>query len=154
MIVLYNEVYVPVKGKNIVLVGGCFDVLHYGHLTFLKQAKALGNHLLVALESDDTLVNTKNRNVFHTQSQRAEILESLSFVDEVLTLPTMSSDQAYFKLVNLIAPKVIALTQGDSQIANKKKQAKDSGASCVSIPFEQGFSTTDLLEKYRGNLRF
>ncbi len=148
MISLYNESYQPITSKNIVLVGGCFDVLHYGHLCFLKKAKALGEHLIVALESDFTLVETKNRKVFHTQDQRAEILDSLSFIDEVLTLPPMTSDHSYLELVQLISPRVIALTQGDPRAHNKEQQAKSVGASCVFIPFEKGFSTTDLLDKY------
>ena len=148
MISFYDHQYVPLKDKNIVLVGGCFDVMHYGHLRFLKQAKALGDYLVVALESDAALVETKNRKVFHTQEQRAEILEALTVVDEVLTLPPLTSDQAYLELVQHIAPAVIALTEGDPRAPNKEQQAKSIGASCVSISFEQGFSTTDLLDKY------
>ncbi|HBN21792.1 MAG TPA: glycerol-3-phosphate cytidylyltransferase [Holosporales bacterium] len=148
MISSYIDDYRPMRGQKIVLVGGCFDVMHYGHLRFLKQAKALGDYLIVALESDAALVETKNRKVFHTQEQRAEILEGLRIVDEVLLLPPMASDQAYLELVQRITPSVIAFTRGDPRAHNKEQQAQNVGASCVSIPFEKGFSTTDLLEKY------
>lgn len=148
MISSYDDQYQPLQGKKITLVGGCFDVMHYGHLRFLTQAKALGDYLIIALENDEALVETKNRKVFHTQTQRAEILEALRLVDEVLLLPSMASDQAYLELVQRIAPSVIALTQGDPQGANKEQQAQNVGASCVSIAFEKGFSTTDLLDKY------
>ncbi len=150
MISSYTARYSPVQDKKVVLVGGCFDVLHYGHLRFLKQAKALGDYLIVALESDASLAETKSRKVFHTQKQRAEILESLAVVDEVLLLPQMASDQTYLELVQRIAPTTIALTQGDPQAHNKERQAKSIGALCVSVPFEKGFSTTDLLGKYNG----
>ncbi len=148
MISSYDRYYCPVPDQKIVLVGGCFDVMHYGHLCFLTQAKALGDYLVVALESDAALVATKDRKVFHTQKQRAEILGGLRVVDEVLCLPPMTSDQEYLELVQRINPAVIALTQGDPQSHNKEKQAQNVGAFCVSIPFEKGFSTTALLDKY------
>src|SRR3989344_31291 len=92
--------------KN-VLVGGGFDLLHFGHISFLKQAKALGDHLIVALESDETVRRLKNEHrPIHTQQQRREMLESLSVVDEVLQLPPMTTDQEYFDFVKKVAPAV------------------------------------------------
>lgn len=148
MISSYDASYKPLHTKDMILVGGCFDVLHYGHLCFLKQAKALGRHLVVALENDAAVVQTKDRKVFHTHQQRAEILEELSCVDEVILLPGLASYDEYLNLVQRLSPKVIALTEGDPQRANKERQAQAVGAQCLTFPFEKGFSTTDLLERY------
>ena len=67
-----------------VLVGGVFDIIHYGHVHFLKNAKSLGDHLVVALESDKNVKRLKGeKRPIHNQNQRREMLESLEFVDEV-----------------------------------------------------------------------
>ncbi len=151
MIFPYDKAYQPQNREGVVLVGGCFDVLHYGHVTFFKEAKALGKYLIVALESDEDIVSSKDRRVFHSQCQRAEILESLEMVDEVILLPTMTTYEAYLGLVERVKPSFIAYTEGDSQASNKERQAQKMGAKVVVFPFEKGFSTTDLLERYRQN---
>ena len=148
MITLYDASYQS-NSQDIVLVGGCFDVLHYGHVTFLKEAKALGKNLVIALENDAAIVDSKNRKVFHTQQQRAEILDSLSVVDEVLLLPALTTYEEYLGLVESVAPNFIAYTEGDPYGSNKDQQAQHIGAKAVAFPFEKGFSTTDLLERYR-----
>ena len=56
----------PIHSK-IVLVGGCFDLLHYGHIEFLKNAKKQGEYLIVALEPDEAIVNYKKRQPIHNQ---------------------------------------------------------------------------------------
>lgn len=151
MIKVYDPLYSAGSQKGTVLVGGCFDVLHYGHVIFFKEAKALGKYLVVALENDDSIVASKDRKAFHTQQQRAEILDSLTMVDEVLLLPSLKAYDDYFELVQKVNPEVIAYTEGDPQSSNKDRQAQDIGAQSIAFPFEEGFSTTDLLRRYRQN---
>ncbi|WP_425362028.1 adenylyltransferase/cytidyltransferase family protein [Candidatus Tisiphia endosymbiont of Mystacides longicornis] len=64
-IIYYNGTLLHKCSKNnqLVLVGGCFDLLHYGHIQFLRNAKAQGNYLIVALEPDETINNYKKREV-------------------------------------------------------------------------------------------
>ena len=133
--------------KKIVLVGGCFDILHYGHIHFLKQAKSHGDWLVVALESDENVRRMKgDARPIHTQVQRKEMLEALSFVDEVIALPTMHSDRDYFELVKKIKPSVIAVTDGDMAIVQKTQQAKEVGATLVVIPKIHTPSTSQLVK--------
>jgi len=128
---------------RVVLVGGCFDVLHYGHLKFLKAAKAIGDKLIVALEPDTSIQIYKKRSPIHTAGQRAEILASLSFVDEVMILPSMQGDRAYLQLVQDVHPAFIAVTAGDPQLANKQKQAALVGAQVTVVTaLLAEFSTT------------
>lgn len=131
--------------KNIVLVGGCFDLLHFGHIHFLKQAKSQGDWLMVALESDENVRRMKgDARPIHTQTQRKEMLESLSFVDEVIALPPMHDDRDYYELVRKIKPAVIAVTEGDTIKVKKMGQANEVGARLVEIPKIHTPSTSQL----------
>lgn len=131
----------------VVLVGGCFDILHFGHISFLKQAKKLGDYLVIALESDENVRRMKgDARPIHTQAQRKEMLEALSFVDEIITLPTMHGDRDYYALVQKIKPVVIAVTQGDAAIVKKAEQATEVGAKLVEIPKIHTPSTSRLVK--------
>lgn len=128
-----------------VLVGGCFDLLHYGHVRFLEEAKKLGNWLVVALESDENVRRMKgDGRPIHNQEQRKAMLEALSSVDEVITLPPMNGHQEYFDLVTREHPQVIAITQGAPLEENKREQATKVGAQFVVIPKIPTPSTSQL----------
>jgi rfaE bifunctional protein nucleotidyltransferase chain/domain len=130
---------------NKVLVGGCFDILHYGHIHFLKKAKSLGDFLVVALESDKSIKKIKGeKRPIHGQNQRREMLESLEFVDEVISLPDEMKDEDYFKLVEVVHPKIIAVTKGDPILSKKQKQAQSVGAKVVEIPKIKVPSTSQI----------
>lgn len=133
--------------KKIVLVGGCFDLLHFGHISFLTQAKSLGDYLIVALESDENVRRMKgDARPIHTQMQRKEMLESLSVVDEVITLPPMHGFPDYLELVKKIKPAVIAVTEGDHEKIKKNQQAKEIGAELIEIPKIHTPSTSQLVK--------
>ncbi|MFI5240967.1 MAG: adenylyltransferase/cytidyltransferase family protein [Microgenomates group bacterium] len=128
-----------------VLVGGCFDILHFGHIHFLKSAKSLGNYLVVALESDVNVKKLKGtQRPIHNQSQRKEALESLNFVDEVITLQEMKSDKDYEQLVIDVSPSILALTEGDPMIEKKRSHAKKVNAKVVEIPKIKSTSTSQI----------
>jgi FAD synthetase len=131
--------------KIVVLVGGCFDLLHFGHISFLKKAKTYGNYLLVLLESDENVRRVKgDMRPIHTQKQRKEMLEALRFVDEVVELPPMKTDEDYFQLIKKIRPDVIAFTEGDPILDKKMEQGKLSGAKVVIIEKITSPSTSQL----------
>ena len=133
--------------KKTVLVGGCFDLLHFGHISFLKQAKSIGDYLFVALESDENVRRMKgDGRPIHTQAQRREMLEALSVVDEVIALPTMHGDRDYYELIRKIKPSVIAVTDGDPAIFKKREQAEEIGARLVEIPKIHTPSTSQLVK--------
>jgi rfaE bifunctional protein nucleotidyltransferase chain/domain len=133
--------------KKTVLVGGCFDLLHFGHISFLKQAKSIGDYLFVALESDENVRRMKgDGRPIHTQAQRREMLEALSVVDEVIALPTMHGDRDYYELIRKIKPSVIAVTDGDPAIVKKREQAEEIGARLVEIPKIHTPSTSQLVK--------
>jgi len=128
-----------------VLVGGCFDLLHYGHIRFLEEAKKLGDWLVVALESDENARRMKGEGrPIHSQEQRKAMLEALSCVDEVMVLPPMNSHQEYYDLVTRIRPQVIAITEGDPLESNKREQAAKAAAQLIVIPKIPTPSTSQL----------
>lgn len=136
------------NNKNIVLVGGCFDILHFGHIEFLKNAKAAGDYLIVALEPDESISNYKHRTPTHNQKERADILSALRFVDHVVLLPVLKGFVDYNQLVENIKPQVIAITADDPQITNKQKQANSVKAIVkIVTPRISDFSSTKIKEK-------
>ncbi len=119
------------KTRTIVLVGGCFDILHLGHVKFLEKAKALGNTLVVALESDAFIKEQKKRDPFHNQTQRSTVLSSLRSVDLVIKMPYFAKsdrDREYRDLVLMTCPKYIAVSENDKMLEKKKDHAKLVGA--------------------------
>ena len=134
------------QGKRIVLVGGCYDILHFGHISFLKAARDAGDILAVALESDEFIRVRKNREPVHTQQQRAEILAELRCVDYVITLPLMRADSDYGGLVAAVMPSIIAITAGDTMIDRKKAHAEKVGATVqIVCDMAEGFSSSQIL---------
>jgi len=133
---------------DIILVGGCFDVFHYGHLIFLKRAKMLGGKLTVALESDKFILKKKKRKPVHTQNQRAEILAGLVVVDLIIKLPYFASNQDYLNLVKMVKPKFIAVSDNDPLTAIKKKQAAVVGGELrVVCKHQADFSSTQIINR-------
>ena|SRR3989344_274619 len=136
---------VSMKKNKIILVGGCFDILHFGHINFLREAKKHGDYLIVALESDENVRRMKGDNrPIHTQVQRKQMLKALEYVDEVRMLPPMKTDEDYNNLVLEIQPAVIAITEGDLIAHKKQKQANSVGAELVVIPKIHTPSTSQL----------
>ncbi len=112
-------------GKKVVLVGGCFDILHIGHISLIQGAKKYADTLIIFLESDETIRAMKGENrPVHTQKQRAQILSALADVDFVILLPPNMSNEDYDNLTKLIQPAIIATTKNDPGLGHKKRQAK------------------------------
>ncbi len=128
-----------------VLVGGCFDLLHFGHIIFLEESKKLGDYLVVALESDENVKRMKGETrPIHSQKQRRAMLESLRVVDEVISLPPLKTDAEYGALVKTVSPAIIAITEGDAMENKKRNHAALVGAVVIVIPKIHTPSTTQL----------
>lgn len=131
--------------KQIVLTGGCFDILHIGHIKFLKKAKRFGDFLVILLESDENIKKLKGKGrPFHNLSERKETLEALRFVDKVIVLPKKVTDKTYDDLIKKIKPNAIAVTQDDPLISKKLSQAKSVGAELKIVKKFKSHSTTSI----------
>jgi len=132
------------KFEKIVLAGGCFDILHYGHLQFLKASKEKGSSLILLLESDSFIINRKKRSPYHIQQERSELLASVCFVDGVINLMRIFSDEDYAEIIKKIHPSVISITEGDLLEDKKKKHAQLAGSDFICFP-KFPFSSSNIL---------
>ena len=122
------------RGKKIVLVGGCFDILHIGHIQFLENAKKQGDYLFVLLESDASVKKIKGeKRPINLQIARAEILSSINFVDYIILLDEVKTNKDYDKLVFDLKPNIIAITKNNEKTIHVQRQAKAINAKVVSV---------------------
>jgi FAD synthetase len=122
------------SGKTIVLTGGCFDVIHLGHIKFLQAAKKSGDLLFVFVESDENVKKYKGVNrPIHSQNERAEVLASIRFIDYVIKMPVMRCNDDYDRVVGQIHPTVVAITKNSKVLEHNKRQAKKIGFKIVSV---------------------
>ncbi len=140
------------KSGKVVLVGGCFDVIHPGHVIFLEKAKKAGDRLIVLLESDERVRKLKgiNRPV-NNQKERAKVLLALKSVDRVILLPNMETEEQYDAVVKKIKPDIIAATLGEKNAEHHVRAAKLVGAKIKYVTKMIGnYSTSRILgENFR-----
>lgn len=130
------------EGKKIVFTNGCFDLIHIGHVRSLKEAKKLGDVLVVGLNSDRSVSLIKPRRPIIPQEQRAEILASLDMIDYV----SLFDEETPYELIKLIQPDVL-VKGGDWE--KEDVVGADIAKETHSIPYIQGISTTEIIEKIK-----
>src|ERR1035437_7878181 len=96
------------EGKTVILTGGCFDVIHLGHIKLLEAAKKTGDILFVFIESDANVRKIKgDQRPIHNQDERAQVLGSIRFIDYIITIPFLKENGDYDKLVTRLNPAII-----------------------------------------------
>ena len=132
------------QGKRVVFTNGCFDLLHPGHTRYLSEARALGDVLIVAVNSDRTVHTLKGpiRPIF-PESDRVEILAALESVDYV----TIFDDLTPQAIIARMLPHVLA-KGGDWSLDEivGRAEVEAAGGKVVAIPLTTGFSTSLLIE--------
>ena len=133
------------KGYKIVFTNGCFDILHYGHIHYLAEAQALGDKLIVGLNSADSVRRLKGANrPINDETTRQYLLAALEVIDAVVVFDT---DTPY-DLIQLIMPDIL-VKGGDwqpEQIVGSDIVLAAGGA-VKSLPFIDGYSTTNIERK-------
>ncbi len=131
--------------KRIVFTNGCFDILHPGHARYLSSARALGDYLIVALNSDRSVQAIKGakRPIF-PEKMRAELLAALECVDSVLIF----DEDNPLRVIKSLLPHVL-VKGGDWQEDRiiGADVVKAGGGQVRSIPFVTGYSTTSIIDK-------
>lgn len=131
------------EGLSLVFTNGCFDLLHPGHVRYLKQARALGDALVVALNSDASVRALKgaNRPILN-QHERAEVIAALESVDYVVVF----EEETPRDLIAALIPDLL-VKGGDWQIDQivGRDEVEAAGGKVLSLPFVEGLSTTDII---------
>ena len=132
------------RGERIVFTNGCFDLLHIGHTRFLQQARALGDCLIVGINSDASVREIKPSRPIVPQAQRAEVLAALASVDHVVIF----DEPDPHALINHVKPDV--LVKGgdwplDQIIGREIVEAR--GGQVLTIPLVPEISTTTLVQR-------
>src|SRR5215470_7666465 len=138
-------------GERLVFTNGVFDLLHVGHVRYLAQSRALGDALVVAINSDRAVRELKgqDRPVFN-EAERAEILAALRHVNYV----TVFDDVSPRSLIARLLPDVLVKggDYGLDQI-HGREEVEAAGGKVISLPFVEGASTTSLIDKMSRGIR-
>lgn len=134
-------------GHRVVFTNGCFDLLHFGHADYLEKARALGDKLIIGLNSDASVSRFKGpeRPIQH-QDSRARLLASFQFVDMVVFF----NEDTPFELISQLLPDV--LVKGSDYLAENIVGAdvvKAHGGVVRTIDFVPGYSTSKIVEKIK-----
>jgi len=133
------------EGKKIAFTNGCFDILHVGHTRYLRQAREMGDVLVLALNSDASVRNIKgDKRPLIPQDERADLLACLEFVDFV----TIFDEPTPLELILFLKPDVL-IKGGDwaeEQVVGRE-EVKSWGGTVAIIPEIPGASTTNIVEK-------
>jgi D-glycero-beta-D-manno-heptose 1-phosphate adenylyltransferase len=135
--------------KKIVFTNGCFDIIHAGHVRYLKAARQLGDLLIVGLNSDSSVSLLKGpTRPINNQEDRAEVLAALAAVDYVIIF----GEQTAEKLIRVIKPDIY-VKGGDYVVANlpEAELIDNLGGEIVLIPEVQGRSSSNIIKKITGN---
>ena len=138
------------KGEKIVFTNGCFDILHPGHTRYLSSSKALGDYLVVAVNSDRSVKAIKGEGrPIMPQAERAELLAALSFVDGVVIF----DEDNPLRVIESLMPNVL-VKGGDWKEEDiiGADVVKKAGGEVKRISFVSGFSSSSIIVKIRDKL--
>jgi len=135
------------QGQTVVFTNGCFDLLHRGHVHTLRQAKAAGDLLIVAINSDRSVKSIKApQRPILPETDRIELIAAMEMVDYVI----LFDDPDPYKLIAAIKPQVLA--KGGDWSSDRIIGAdivEAAGGRVEVIPYLKGFSTTEIIERIR-----
>lgn len=133
------------EGKRVVFTNGCFDLLHSGHVHLLRQAKMLGDVLIVAVNDDRSIKTIKgdSRPIFPL-TERLEILEAIEYIDYLISF----SEETPQKVISALLPDILVKGKDwkkDDVVG--RKEVEEAGGAVVLVSLCEGQSTTSILEK-------
>ena len=140
---------VRADGGTIVFTNGCFDILHAGHVRYLTAAEAMGDFLVIGLNSDASVRRLKGEGrPIVSEADRAEVLDALRAVDIV----TIFDEPTAEELVRLVRPNVY-VKGGDYTLDTlpEAKIVQEAGGRVEFIPFVEGHSTTGVIERIKAS---
>jgi rfaE bifunctional protein nucleotidyltransferase chain/domain len=137
------------SGRKLVFTNGCFDLLHTGHVRYLQAARMLGDALAVAINGDDSVRALKgDGRPLNPAADRAEVVAALACVDHVTIFAETRATDLLAKVRPAIYVKGGDYTR-ETLDADERAVLEQAGAEIRILPFEQGFSTSSLMEKIK-----
>jgi len=134
-------------GEEIVFTNGCFDIIHRGHIEVLARAADLGDKLIVGLNSDVSIQKLKGKDrPIIQENSRAILLAALDFIDAIV----LFSEETPLDLITTLKPDILA-KGGDYKIDTivGHEIVKENGGEVILIPFVDGFSSTNIINKIK-----
>jgi rfaE bifunctional protein nucleotidyltransferase chain/domain len=135
------------NGKIVVFTNGCFDLLHRGHIYLLREAKALGDLLVVAINSDQSVKAIKGpTRPILAETDRLELIASMEMVDYVV----LFDEPDPYNIISILRPHI--LVKGGDWSAEEViggDLVQGNGGKVVVVPYLKGFSTTEIIAKLR-----
>ena len=144
---LHERACLRESNGRLVFTNGVFDLLHVGHVRYLAQARALGDALVVAVNSDRSVRELKGANrPLKSEQERAEIIAALRAVDYV----TIFDDVSPRSLIATLLPDVL-VKGGDYTLdqIHGREEVEAAGGRVVSLPFVEGASTTEMIDRIK-----
>ena len=133
-------------GERIVFTNGCFDLLHLGHVDYLEKARALGQRLVVGLNTDASVSALKPGRPLQDETSRARVLAALAFVDAVV----LFGEPTPLQLIEAVRPDV--LVKGDDYAIDGivgHEFVLNNGGQVLTVPLVAGYSTSNIVAKVR-----
>lgn len=131
--------------RRVVFTNGCFDLLHPGHVRYLEQARALGDCLILALNSDRSVRELKgDKRPILSEGERAEVMAALRSVDYVMIF----DDPTPQRIIAGLLPDIL-VKGGDWSLDSiiGRQEVEAAGGQVLSLPFVDGSSTTDVIDR-------
>lgn len=136
------------RGFRIVFTNGCFDLMHIGHVDYLEKARALGDRMIVGLNSDSSIRRLKGKGrPLQDENSRSRVMAALQFVDAVV----LFDEDTPLELIGKVKPDVLVKGE-DYEIADivGAKEVLEAGGKVERIEFVEGYSTSKIVEKIQG----
>jgi D-glycero-beta-D-manno-heptose 1-phosphate adenylyltransferase len=130
------------EGKRVVFTNGCYDLLHPGHVRLLERARSMGDLLILALNSDESVARLKGpTRPLIPQQQRAELTASLDAVDAV----TFFEEDTPRELIAELLPDVLVKGADWAHWIAGREEVEAAGGEVRALPLEEGFSSTNIV---------
>ena len=131
-------------GKTVVFTNGCYDILHPGHIRLLEGARALGDVLVLALNTDASVVRLKGPNrPIVPQRERAALASALQAVDAV----AFFDEDTPRDLIAELLPDILVKGADWSHFIAGREEVEAAGGKVMALPLEPGYSTTGIVEE-------
>ena len=138
-------------GKRLVFTNGCFDILHLGHVDYLEKARALGDKLIIGVNTDASVSRLKGPSrPLQDEMSRARIMASLLFTDAVV----LFEEDTPYELIKSVLPDI--LVKGDDYAAENivgYDLVMNNGGQVKTIELVKGYSTSNVVAKIIGQLK-